>query len=64
MEANIQDILLVDAMADIRKHCNESFHRLFERVSSIAVENDITKPRPPGRQRHTAKRLRNHQILF
>lgn len=53
---SIQARLLVDTMGYIRKNCNESFHRLFERASSIAAENDIivTKPRTTGRQRPTA----------
>jgi len=56
VEGHIKARLLVDAMGDIRKNCNEYLHRLFKKVSSIATENEITvtKPRSPGRQRHTA----------
>ena len=54
--AHIQARLLVDTMGDTRKNCNEPFHRLFERTSSIASENDktVTTPRTSGPQRHTA----------
>ena len=62
VEGHIKARLLVDAMGDIRINCNEYLHRLFKTVSSIATENEITvtKPRSPGRQRHTAKRGNKH----
>ena len=61
VEGHIKARLLVDAMGYIRKNCNEYLHRLFKKISSIATENEITvtKPRSPGRQRHTANAAAN-----
>jgi hypothetical protein len=58
---HIKARLLVDAMGYIRKNCNEYLHRLFKMISFIATENEITvtKPRSPGRQRHTANAATN-----